>query len=72
MGYVQSGKTANYCSLIAKSADLGYKLVIVLSGIHNSLRLQTQRRVNRALGIDPSGALRPEPGFRWISVTEPK
>lgn len=72
MGYVQSGKTMNYCSLIAKAADLGYKLVIVLSGIHNSLRLQTQRRVNRALGIDPSGALRPEPGFRWISVTEPK
>jgi hypothetical protein len=72
MGYVQSGKTANYCALIAKAADLGYKFVIVLSGIHNSLRLQTQRRVNRALGIDPSGALRPQQGLRWISVTEPE
>src|SRR5258708_5359648 len=36
VGYVQSGKTANFSALIAKSADLGYKLVIVLSGIHTS------------------------------------
>ena len=70
MGYVQSGKTANYLALIAKAADLGYKLVIVLAGIHNSLRLQTQRRVNRALGIDPNGAMRPQAGLRWISLTE--
>lgn len=70
MGYVQSGKTANYLALIAKAADLGYKLVIVLAGIHNSLRLQTQRRVNRALGIDPRGATRPQAGLRWVSLTE--
>lgn len=70
MGYVQSGKTANYLALIAKAVDLGYKLVIVLSGIHNSLRLQTQRRVNRALGIDPRGAKRPQAGLRWVSLTE--
>jgi len=69
MGYVQSGKTANFCALIAKAADVGYKLVIVLSGIHNSLRLQTQRRVNRALGLDPSGVPEPEPGMRWIGLT---
>jgi hypothetical protein len=36
----------------AKAADAGIKLVIILSGIHNSLRLQTQRRFDRALGID--------------------
>ncbi|MCX6376459.1 MAG: hypothetical protein NTU88_10585 [Armatimonadetes bacterium] len=69
MGYVQSGKTANFCALVAKAADLGYKLVIVLSGIHNSLRLQTQRRINRALGLDPSGVPVPEAGRRWISLT---
>lgn len=46
MGHVQSGKTANYCGLICKAADAGYKVVIVLSGIHNSLRSQTQIRLD--------------------------
>lgn len=71
MGYVQSGKTANFCALAAKAADAGYKLVIILSGIHNSLRLQTQRRINRALGLDPTGVPEPEPGRRWIGLTTP-
>lgn len=71
MGYVQSGKTANFCALIAKAADLGYKLVIILSGVHNSLRQQTQRRINRALGLgdDRAGVPQPEPGRWWISLT---
>lgn len=69
MGYVQSGKTANFCALIAKAGDLGYRLVIVLSGIHNSLRRQTQIRVNRAMGLDPSGVPLPPAGRRWISLT---
>lgn len=46
MGHVQSGKTANYCGLIAKAADTGYKVVVVLAGIHNSLRSQTQIRLD--------------------------
>ncbi len=46
MGYVQSGKTANYISLINKSADIGYKLIILIAGIHNNLREQTQKRIN--------------------------
>lgn len=71
MGYVQSGKTASFCALAAKAADAGYKLVIILSGIHNSLRLQTQIRVNRALGLDPSGVPEPEAGRRWIALTTP-
>lgn len=45
MGHVQSGKTANYTGLICKAADAGYKVFIVLSGIHNSLRSQTQVRL---------------------------
>lgn len=69
MGYVQSGKTANFCALVAKAADAGYKLVIVLSGVHNTLRLQTQHRINRALGLDPTGIPEPEPGRRWIGLT---
>ncbi|MDB6124559.1 MAG: hypothetical protein JWQ71_3552 [Pedosphaera sp.] len=45
MGHVQSGKTANYCGLVCKAADAGYKVIIVLAGVHNSLRSQTQIRL---------------------------
>ena len=51
VGYVQSGKTANYTALIAKAFDSGFRIVIVLAGIHNSLRRQTQLRLNRELGV---------------------
>jgi len=46
VGYVQSGKTANYSALIAKAADVGYRLFIVLSGVTSNLRQQTQKRLN--------------------------
>ena len=69
MGYVQSGKTANFSTLIAKAADLGYRLFIVLSGIHNALRQQTQRRLDRELGLTQEGVGLPEAGRRWISLT---
>ena len=49
IGYVQSGKTANFSALIAKSADIGYRLIIVLSGIDNGLRRQTQIRLDKEL-----------------------
>lgn len=45
-GQVQSGKTSNYTGLICKAADAGYKLIIVLAGIHNNLRSQTQLRLD--------------------------
>jgi len=45
VGDVQSGKTANYSGLIAKAIDSGYKLIIVMSGLYNSLRAQTQVRL---------------------------
>lgn len=51
VGNVQSGKTANYSAVAAKALDQGYKLVIVLSGIHNNLRKQTQQRLERDLGV---------------------
>ena len=53
LGYVQSGKTANYSAVIAKALDAGYKFVIVLSGIHNNLRYQTEARL-RAEIVVPS------------------
>src|SRR5262245_49212979 len=48
IGHVQSGKTANYTGLIARAADAGYKFVIVIAGIHNNLRKQTQERIDEA------------------------
>ncbi len=45
IGYVQSGKTANYTAVIAKAADAGYRFFIVLAGLHNNLRRQTQERL---------------------------
>jgi hypothetical protein len=45
LGYVQSGKTASMAGTIAKAADSGYRMVIILAGITNSLRKQTQRRL---------------------------
>ena len=59
VGHVQSGKTANYNGLICKAADAGYKVIIVLAGLTNSLRNQTQSRLDH--------------DFRgWCSVSEKK
>jgi hypothetical protein len=44
VGYVQSGKTANMLAVIAKAVDAGYRFVIILAGLTNSLRRQTQGR----------------------------
>jgi hypothetical protein len=46
VGQVQSGKTSNYTGLICKAVDAGYKLIVVLAGLHNSLRSQTQLRLD--------------------------
>lgn len=61
VGYVQSGKTANFTGVIAKAIDAGYRLIIVLTGTMDILRQQTQRRMdmelvgveNIFLGVDP-------------------
>ncbi|MFH8763915.1 Z1 domain-containing protein [Streptomyces althioticus] len=56
VGYVQSGKTTNFTSVMAKAADRGYKLFIVLAGIHNGLRRQTQARLVQQL-VDPNPSM---------------
>ncbi|PPG61095.1 hypothetical protein C5C57_03215 [Rathayibacter sp. AY1C5] len=62
VGYVQSGKTTNFLATAAKMADLEYGLIIVLSGIHNALRKQTQMRLEEALaGV---------PAKDWFRLTE--
>lgn len=72
IGHVQSGKTENFSALIAKAADVGYQVVIVLSGVHNALRQQTQRRLERELGLTDimPGVGRPEAGRRWYCATD--
>ena len=62
VGYVQSGKTANFTGVVAKAIDAGYRLIIVLTGTIEILRAQTQRRMDMELmgvenilaGQDPS------------------
>ncbi|WLD14674.1 Z1 domain-containing protein [Planctellipticum variicoloris] len=46
VGHVQSGKTGSYTGLICKAADAGYKIIVVLAGLHNNLRSQTQIRLD--------------------------
>lgn len=45
VGDVQSGKTSNYLGLVTKAADAGYKVIFILTGTIESLRKQTQQRV---------------------------
>lgn len=61
LGYVQSGKTANYIGLNSKAADVGYRFFIVLSGVIEALRVQTQERIQADLiNLNPD---------RWVTLT---
>lgn len=69
VGQVQSGKTSNYTGLICKAADAGYKLIIVLAGVHNSLRSQTQLRLDEGfLGFDTQHQRAFNQNNLWIGV----
>lgn len=46
LGDVQSGKTANYTAICNKAADTGYRIIIILAGIQENLRQQTQERLD--------------------------
>ncbi|VWC13592.1 hypothetical protein BLA6993_05472 [Burkholderia lata] len=63
VGYVQSGKTANFTGVIARAADAGYRLIIVLAGTLNILRSQTQRRIDRELIGKPFITAENEPAY---------
>lgn len=49
VGYVQSGKTANFTAVTAKAIDAGYRFIIILAGTMDNLRDQTQRRLDKEL-----------------------
>ncbi|WP_081077756.1 Z1 domain-containing protein [Burkholderia stagnalis] len=71
VGYVQSGKTANYTAVAARAVDAGYRMVIVLSGIHDSLRNQTQNRLERELIGNRDNCPRESGCQEWITLTTP-
>ena len=69
VGSVQSGKTANYVGVTTKALDAGYKVIIILAGIHNNLRAQTQERVDEGiLGFDSQRRLNPDRADYRIGV----
>lgn len=65
VGYVQSGKTMSFETVIALARDNGYGLVIVLAGTKNNLRDQSEDRLRNDLGID-------EGGDHWYHLSNPK
>ncbi len=74
VGYIQSGKTANMAALIARAADAGYRLFILLAGTLNDLRAQTQRRLDQEItgqseDDDDGPFIQHEPGMpAWIRL----
>lgn len=46
MGDVQSGKTMNFTAIVNKAVDAGYRVIFVLTGSIESLRRQTQARLD--------------------------
>ena len=61
VGRVQSGKTGNFIGVLAKAADAGYRMIIVLGGTTNTLRYQTQDRIQKDLiSID-------DPSWTWLT-----
>lgn len=58
VGDVQSGKTVAYTAIISKAADAGYRLIILMTGRLESLRRQTQERLDEGfVGLDSSEIL---------------
>ena len=68
VGHVQSGKTANYTGLICKAADAGYKIIIIIAGIHNNLRNQTQSRIDEGFVGRDSARLLSNMGDKFVGV----
>ena len=66
IGDVQSGKTSTYIGFLCKAADAGYKVFILLTGTIESLRKQTQERVEEGfIGIDSTYDVLMQMG-RWF------
>lgn len=61
LGDVQSGKTATYTAICNKAADCGYKVIIILAGLMENLRVQTQERLDAEfVGVESKYSLDPK------------
>ena len=69
IGDIQSGKTSNYLALCNKAADAGYHVIILLTGTIESLRRQTQERVDSGfVGLNSRNTLRKNAEKNYIGV----
>ena len=65
VGNVQSGKTANYTGVICKAADYGYRFIVLLTGMQDNLRIQTQERIEEGfIGLNSEGIVGKKNGDR--------
>jgi len=76
IGEVQSGKTGHMASVIAKAVDASFDVVIVLAGLTDVLRNQTQDRLDKDLFVfdsfDPSNnSLLLPHCIRWTRKSSP-
>ena len=74
MGNVQSGKTQTYIGVVTKAADAGYKVIVVLAGLHNNLRSQTQVRLDEGFlgfkaSLDSANGPREKTGVYYFDDT---
>lgn len=65
VGNVQSGKTANMAGLMAMAADNGFNYFIILSGVIESLREQTSKRLYGDMNVSGNGIL------HWHQIDKP-
>ena len=72
VGHVQSGKTTHYTALAAKALDAGYRIVVILAGMHNNLRAQTHLRIDHFLtGRNSRDQANHDDGVRAIGIKDP-
>jgi hypothetical protein len=64
VGHVQSGKTGNMAAVIAKAADTPFKFFLVLSGMTDTLRHQTQVRLQH----DVKDTAAPNRWHLWTTI----
>ena len=63
VGYVQSGKTMSFETVISLARDNGYGMIVVFAGTKTNLREQSEDRLKKDLGIDE--------GFGWHHFSNP-
>lgn len=68
MGDVQSGKTSNYLALANLACDYGYKIILILAGMTDSLRIQTQERTDEGLVGAVSSTIGSNEQIKYVGV----